>query len=206
MRPARDRPGPIARMARRANGQRTTDGRRGFTLVELLVVIVILAILMALLLPAINGGPEDGPERGRLGRDQPARHGAGRLQEQVRRLSARAGSCLMENGNYSAVPSGRLTAARTTARAVPLRTPTSASSDITVAQLATRTLSAFRKFWPRVQLSTYGAVFAANSTTGTTSTATAPWTRRLHPPRPRVPGLLPGRHPAATIRRRAPTR
>src|SRR5262249_61205136 len=37
------------------NGQRTTDKRRGFTLVELLIVVVVLAVLVALLLPAING-------------------------------------------------------------------------------------------------------------------------------------------------------
>ena len=38
-------------------------GPRGFTLVELLVVILILAVLIALLLPALNGALRDGQER-----------------------------------------------------------------------------------------------------------------------------------------------
>ena len=52
-----------------AQGRRLRQGQspRGFTLVELLVVMVILAILLALLLPAINGAIADWPERGRLG-------------------------------------------------------------------------------------------------------------------------------------------
>ena len=41
----------------------------------------------ACLLPAINAARQDGQERGRSGRDQPVRPGAGELQEQVRRLS-----------------------------------------------------------------------------------------------------------------------
>ena len=45
----------------------------------------------------------------------------------------------------------------------PSQSPPLGPGDITVSQLATRTLQAFRKFWPKVQLSTQGAVFPPGS-------------------------------------------
>lgn len=42
------------------------NSKRGFTLVELIVVLVILAILATLLIPALTGGTSTKPERIRL--------------------------------------------------------------------------------------------------------------------------------------------
>jgi general secretion pathway protein G len=119
---------------------------RGFTLVELLVVIVILAILIALLLPAINAALRTAKNTG-VGSE------INQLAQALESFKTKYGDYppsrvyLAENGDYSVVASNT----------------TLGASDITLGQLAQRTLQAMRKFFPRVTLSTSGPVFAANS-------------------------------------------
>jgi general secretion pathway protein G len=141
------------------NGQRTTDRRRGFTLVELLMVIVVISLLLALLLSAINGAL-------RTARNAAVSSEINLLAQALEQFKSKYGTYppsrvyLMENGNYSAATLG------TGSPSVSTLDPTSpgGTSDITVAQLASRTLAAFRQIWPSVQLSTTTAVFGTNST------------------------------------------
>ena len=161
--PARPgRPSRADRPARRAtnNGRRTADGKRGFTLVELLVVIVILAILIALLLPAINGAI-------RTSRNAAVSAEINQLAQALEQFKSTYGMYppsrvyLQEKGDYSIVNgagSGSLPLFTDTSNYYDPTSP-GGSNDISVAQLASRTLAAFRRIWPRVQLSTSGTVF-----------------------------------------------
>lgn len=165
--PARPRrPAPSARPDRTAtdDGRRTTgDGRKGFTLVELLIVIVVLGILMALLLPVINGAM-------RTARNAAVSAEINQIATALENFKSKYGTYppsrvyLMENGDYSAATGGSSATALWTS-ATSYYDPTSpGTGDLNVAQLASRTLSAFRRIWPRVQLSTSGAVFSSTST------------------------------------------
>lgn len=129
--------------------ERTADGRGGFTLVELLVVIVVLAILIALLLPAINGAMRT------------ARNGAvsaeiSQLAQALADFKAKYGDyppsrfLAVENGNYS----GYLGNTQSLSASDPSSPGT---GDITLGQLAQRSVTILRKFWPRA--STNGGVF-----------------------------------------------
>lgn len=123
---------------------------KGFTLVELLVVIVVLAILAALLLPAINSAI-------RTAKNAAVSAEINQLAQALENFKSKYGDyppsrvLLVESGNYSAyMGSGTISGNGDT------NSP--GSGDITIGQLATRSLSALRKFWPRLQVSPSGAV------------------------------------------------
>jgi general secretion pathway protein G len=119
--------------------------RLGFTLVELLVVLLIIALLIALLIPAIAAAVRQ------------ARSGA--VQAEISQLATALADFKNKFGDY---PPSRIVLNE--AGIVPGATATPVPSggdpvsgtaaDITLTQLGTRTLSAFRKFWPRVLLTT----------------------------------------------------
>jgi prepilin-type N-terminal cleavage/methylation domain-containing protein len=124
--------------------------RGGFTLVELLVVIVVLAILAALLLPAINSAI-------RTSKNAAVSAEINQLAQALESFKSKYGDyppsrfLAVENGNYSALLGST----------IPLNTtgydPTSpGTGDITVGQLAQRSVSALRKFWPRVSTTGLG--------------------------------------------------
>jgi type II secretory pathway pseudopilin PulG len=116
-------------------------------MVELVAVILILAFLIALLLPALNGALKTAKNAAVGGEiDQ--------LAQALASFKAQYGDYppsriyLAENGDYTVVTSN-----------VPLGT-----GDITLGQLAQRSVAALRKFFPRVVLNTSGLpVFANNS-------------------------------------------
>src|SRR5208337_1860788 len=114
-------------------------GPRGFTLVELLAVMLILAFLIALLLPAINGAL-------RTAKNAAVGGEINQLAQALASFKARYGDYppsriyLAENGDYSVVTSKVSLGA----------------GDITLGQLAQRSVAALRKFFPRVVLNTSG--------------------------------------------------
>ncbi len=134
-----------------ARRRRTVTARmpRGFTLVELLVVIVILAVLAALLLPAINAAV-------RTAKNAAVSAEINQLAQALEQFKSKFGAyppsrvLLVENGNYS-------TYLNSNASMSSIDSSSPGTGDITVGQLATRTLTAFRQIWPRVQLSTNGS-------------------------------------------------
>ncbi len=143
--------------AQRQPRPRTTDSgprtRRGFTLIELLVVVVVLAILIALLLPAINGAL-------RTSREAAVSAEINQMSQALAQFKSTYGDyppsrvLLIESGDYSLAisdprPVSMLNSTSGWA-------PTGGTGDITISQLANRTLSAMRRFWPRVQFSTNG--------------------------------------------------
>ncbi len=125
----------------------------GFTLVELLVVIVVIAILLALLLPAINGAL-------RTARNAAVAAEISQMAQALADFKSKYGDyppsriLLVENGNYTTYIGNGTPVSSID----PNRTPNAGTGDITVGQLATRSLTALRKFWPKVQLSTNGTL------------------------------------------------
>jgi prepilin-type N-terminal cleavage/methylation domain-containing protein len=115
--------------------------RLGFTLVELLVVIVIIAILIGLLVPAV------------LAAVRAARSAA--VQAEINQLAQALADFKNKFGDY---PPSRIAIAENglvniSATAIVDTVP---SADVQLGQLFQRTVTAFRKFWPRVQLSSSG--------------------------------------------------
>lgn len=122
--------------------------RRGFTLVELMVVIVVLALLVALLLPAINGAVRS------------ARNAA--VSAEINQLSQALAQfksahnvyppsriILSETGNYS--PSDLRSSGHP-------QLSTAAMSNAELTTLANRSVSYLRRIWPKMVLSTSGNV------------------------------------------------
>ena len=152
--------------------RRPADGRgpRGFTLVELLLVLLILAVLIALLLPALNGALKTAKNAAVGGE-------INQLAQALASFKAQYGDYppsriyLAENGDYTVISS--------TEPLIP------GTNDITLGQLAQRSVAALRKFFPRVVLNTSGLpVFTGPIThAGTISTATGAG-RALHPSGP----------------------
>ena len=119
--------------------------RSGFTLVELLMVIIVIAILMALLLPAIGGAL-------RQAKRAAVTAEISQLAQALASFKSKYGDyppsrfLAVESGNYSGYfGDGTLLNGGT------LTDPTSpGDGDISLGQLAQRSVSALRKFWPRV--------------------------------------------------------
>ena len=132
-----------------AGRSRTSDQKpSGFTLVELLVVIVVLAILAALLLPAINAAI-------RTAKNAAVSAEINQLAQALESFKSKYGAyppsriLLVESGNYSAyMGNGTISASGDT------NSP--GAGDINIGQLATRSMTALRSIWPRLQLSTSG--------------------------------------------------
>jgi prepilin-type N-terminal cleavage/methylation domain-containing protein len=118
--------------------------RGGFTMIELLMVIIIISILIGLLLPAINAAIKS------------ARRAA--VLSEISQLASALANFKSEYGDYPpsrflAVESGNYTQYLTSTSALNGNNldPTSpGTGDITLGQLAQRSVSAIRKFWPRV--------------------------------------------------------
>jgi general secretion pathway protein G len=117
-----------------------------------MVVIVVLTILVALLLPAINGAI-------RAAKNAAVSSEISQLASALASFKAKYGDYppsrvyLAENGDYSVVGS---------TVPVPGSPYAKGAGDITLGALATRTVRAFRQFFPRVILSTSGPVFTGN--------------------------------------------
>jgi prepilin-type N-terminal cleavage/methylation domain-containing protein len=136
--------------------RRRRRGRRGFTLVELMVVLLIIAFLAALLFPAIQAAI-------RAAKNAQVSTEINNLGQALSSFKNKYGDyppsriILNESGLYSATdPSLLTTNAQMKDYVYSSTTPVSyyaaASADVRVGQLYQRTLIAFRKFWPKLTL------------------------------------------------------
>lgn len=134
---------------------RKKSGRRGFTLVELLVVLVIIAVLIALLVPAVMGAVR--------------RAKAASVQAEINNLAQALADFKSKMGDY---PPSRVVLNET--GGLPTSPYNVASggdpvsgtaTDISVTALSQRTVTALRKFWPRASLLVGSPVFGTGSTT-----------------------------------------
>lgn len=138
-------------MTRPDSRTRRPPGPRGFTLVELLVVLLILAILVALLIPAIASAI-------RTARGAAVQAEINSLATAIKEFQNKYGDTfpsrilIREDGLFNT--------------GITAQVPSGATADITQGQLALRTLTAFRKFWPRAAFSTTGPVWGPGSTQG----------------------------------------
>ncbi len=116
----------------------TTRRRSGFTLVELLVVITILAILIGLLIPAVAAAIR--------------RANAAAVQAEINQMAQALSDFKSKFGDY---PPSRIAVDESGVFLVSASTAASSTyADVTVGQLFQRGLTAFRKFWPRMQMVT----------------------------------------------------
>ena len=122
---------------------------RGFTLVELMVVMLVLAVLIALLLPALNGAL-------RTSRNAAVGSEINQLAQALNAFKAKYGDYPPSRSICRKTAISRVTSTQSL-------TLSGVSADITVGQLAQRSVAALRKFFPSVNFSTSGAVFGTNS-------------------------------------------
>lgn len=124
--------------------------RLGFTMVELLVVLSIIALLIALLIPAVNAAVRT------------AKNAA--VQAEINNMAQALASFKSQYGDYppSRIVLNESGAVLPTVGGIP---STKATADVHLGQLYQRTIVAFRKFWPRVVLSSGGPVFGTGATT-----------------------------------------
>ncbi len=146
-RPTAHGPLPIIPRPRRAIA--SPRRRSGFTMVELLVVILILAVLIALLLPAINAALRSAKNTAVGGEINQMAQALAQFKSQYGDYPP-SRVYLAENGDYSVVNSTAYLPAGTSV------------GDITLGQLAQRSISALRKFFPRVNFNTQGIVYPGN--------------------------------------------
>lgn len=143
-----------------SNRRPLARSRGGFTLIELLMVMIIIGILIALLLPAISSSLK-------TARNAAVSSEIGLLVQALESFKSRYGDyppsrvLLVESGNYSTFVNNT-----SPLSSIP-DTESPTGNDITVGQLAQRTLVAMRKFWPRVVFAT--SPNSPNPVNGTTS-------------------------------------
>jgi prepilin-type N-terminal cleavage/methylation domain-containing protein len=129
------------------------ERRAGFTLVELLIVIVVIGLLAALLLPAIGSAI-------RAAKNATVTSEMNQMGQALASFKTKFGDyppskiLLLENGNYTSYMTATTSYTLATASSV----------DISDAQLAQRSLSAMRKFFPRLQLYANGSSYPNTST------------------------------------------
>jgi len=119
--------------------------RRGFTLVELLVVFVVLALLIALLLPAINGAVRSARNASVSTEISQLAQGMAQFKS-AHNVYPPSRIILSETGNYSVAD---------------LRSASPLLNSMTTAEvttLASRSVSYLRRIWPKMVLSTSGNV------------------------------------------------
>ena len=127
-------------------------------MIELLVVVIIIAILIALLIPAVMAAV-------RAARSAAVNAEIQMLAQSIADFKSKFGDyppsriLLREDGF---MPTSLTGSANTVSSG---GNPSIGNSvDVSIGVLAQRTVTAFRKFWPRVQLSTTGPVWAALAT------------------------------------------
>jgi prepilin-type N-terminal cleavage/methylation domain-containing protein len=127
----------------------------GFTLVELLAVIVILSLLVALLLPAIGSAIKSAK--------------AAAVSAEINTLAQSLADFRSKYGDYPPsriilVENGDYSSTNLNYAGQSFASPN--SQDLYTGQLAQRSMSYLRKFFPRIQLSSSGPVFTSPYTQG----------------------------------------